>query len=265
MRKTLIVIILLQMTFLGAYAQMDDKFYYPSKVWTPIEGLNYDEIRMQADTDTIYSILIHPVGTAKATILYYHGNGGNISQNIEMVRPLVGAGYQVYIIDYRGYGKSTGKPTHQNVADDAERGFADLMQRKDVQSTPILIYGSSLGSQVATRLAKNHNNEIRGLILDSAMASFTDIALVYSPENMHEVIRKHLTAPYAAKEDIKALKDIRLLMIHSKEDQIPFSGAQEIYANANCEKTFWEYKGGHIKASLLYPELLVKYVDGLLK
>ena len=264
MKKQLFLWVLLAFAT-TAYGQMDDRFYYPSREWQPIEGLNLESIFLIADSDTVHSIFIHPVGTPKATIMYCHGNGGNISTHVNGVRPLVGAGYQVFMIDYRGYGKSTGTPTHLNVADDVQLAFDSLLRRDEVKGLPVLIYGASLGTQSATRLAKNNQEKIVALVLDGTMASFTDVALITAPDNVKEMIRQYVKSPYAAKEDVKSLKKIRLLMIHSKEDKIPFSQAEEVYQNATCPKTFWVYEGAHLQAPVLYPDRLVKYVDDLIK
>lgn len=264
MKKHILLGILLAFT-MTVYSQMDDKFYYPSRECQPIEGLNYEDIYQVAGGDTVHSIFIHPVGKPKATIMYCHGNGGNISTHVNGVRPLVGAGYQVLMIDYRGYGKSTGVPTHLNVVTDVQLVFDSLMHQEEVQDLPVLIYGASLGTQSATALAKNNQSKIAALVLDGAMASFTDLAVVMSPDNAKDMIRQYLKSPYSAKEDIKTLKNVRLLMIHSKEDQIPMVQAQEVYQNAVCPKTFWVYEGEHLQAPVLYPDLLVKYVDDLIK
>lgn len=265
MIKRILILWFFLAVILTVRGQMDDRFYHPSKDWISVEGLAYDNIYLKVDSvDTIHTILVRPVGKPKATIVFCHGNGGNISQNVKSIRPLIKAGYQIYMIDYRGYGKSTGKSSHLNVAADVQLAFDSLLLREEVKNLPILVYGSSLGTQVATHLVRNNNSKIVGLVLDSAMASFTDVAVATSPATMSELIRQYVVSPYSAKEDIKAIKDVRLLCIHSREDPIPFEGAQEIFRNATCPKTFWEYKGGHIEASLLYPDVWVKYIDDLL-
>jgi pimeloyl-ACP methyl ester carboxylesterase len=88
---------------------MDDKFYYPDKQWKAIDSINHEEISLKADKDTIHSILVKPDIPAKATILFFHGNGGNISKWLGHFKPLIKEGFQTGMIDYREYGKSTGK------------------------------------------------------------------------------------------------------------------------------------------------------------
>lgn len=245
-------------------AQMDEKFYYPDKEWLGIDSLNYQEITLHADTDSIYSVIIKPQELPKATILYFHGNGGNISKWVDHIRPLVDDGFQICMLDYRGYGKSTGIPTHLNIAHDAQMLLDTLLKRKDIVDTKLIIYGASIGSQVATHLTKNNNDKISALILDGMITSFTDIALLTTPKEYHEHIKQFVISPYSAKEDIKEIKNIKVLFIHSKEDGIPIEGVQEIYNNLSCPKIFWIYKGRHIEAPIEYPKTFVEYVNKLL-
>lgn len=127
---------------------------------------------------------------------------GNVTTYQYITKPLVDAGFQVVMIDFRGYGKSTGKPTHLNVAADGQMLFDKFINRPDIKNTKVYIYGASLGSQIATHLAKNNVDKISGLILDSPMASFTDIASFYAPQ-YKDMILKGMVSPYSAKEDIK--------------------------------------------------------------
>ena len=249
----------------GVNAQMDEKFYHPDKEWLNIDSLSYEELILPVDGDSIYSVIIKPKEECpKATIIYFHGNGGNISKWVNYVRPLVDNGFQICMLDYRGYGKSTGTPTHLNIANDAQVFFDALLQRDDVANTKLIVYGASIGSQVATHLTKNNNDKISGLILDGMMTSFTDIALLSTPKEYHEHVKQSVISPYSAKEDIEEIENIKFLFIHSYEDTIPIEGALEIYEKLSCPKQFWIYEGKHIEAPIKYPDIFVEYVNNLL-
>jgi predicted alpha/beta-fold hydrolase len=249
----------------GLFAQMDDRFYHPDKEWIAIDLLNFQEIVFYADSDTLYSVLFQPEGTPKATVLYFHGNGGNISKWTNHIRPLVDDGFQVCVLDYRGYGKSTGKPTHLTIARDAQMLLDTLLTREDVKHTKLIVYGASIGSQVAASLTKENNRKISALVFDGMMTSFTDVALLTSPAEYHDTIRQFVTSPYSAKEDIKEIKGVNLLFIHSKEDLIPIEGAQRMYDNSPCaNKMFWIYEGKHIEAPVKYPKTFIEYMNKLL-
>lgn len=263
MKKSICILILVSCV-INVSAQMDDRFYHPDKEWVGIHCSNYQEIVFHSDGDTIYSVLIKPRKTPKATLLYFHGNGSNISKWVPSILPLVNDGFQVCMLDYRGYGKSTGKPTHLNIARDAQMLLDSLLRREDIMHTKLIVYGASIGSQVATHLTRTNNDKISALILDGMMTSFTDIALLTTPKEYHEYVKKLVTSPYSAKEDIKEIKNIKVLFIHSIEDEIPIEGAQGIYNHLTCPKMFWIYEGKHMEAPLKYPKTLVEYANKLL-
>lgn len=259
--KKVFILLILSLSVQFMYGQMDSLFYYPDKNWKELAAEKYTELFLSTDKDTVHAVIIKPTSSPKATIIHFHGQGGNISRWEEYTLPLVRGGFQVIMFDYRGYGRSSGIPTHLNIAKDAQLLVDTLLKRDDIKNTKIIIYGASLGSQVACLIAKNNNNKISGLILDGAMESFTDVALATSPVQFHDQIRENIISPYAAKEDIKEIKNIPLLMIHSEEDPIPIDGAKRMYENANLPKTFWLYEGGHIEAPRMYPDKLMEYID----
>lgn len=245
-------------------AQMDDKFYQPKKEMTPLEFKNIENINLPVESDTITAVILKPESKSiKKTILFFHGAGGNISTYQFMTKPLVERGFQVVMVDVRGYGKSTGKPTHVNVASDGQKMFDYLLKRKDISNTKIYLFGASLGSQIATHLAKDNQSKISGLILDGGMSSFTDIAIHFKPE-MKDVIEKYLISPYSAKEDVKSLQGLPKLFIYSKGDTtVPFEHGQVIYNNAPEPKQFLEYSGEHLQAMIVEPSQIIKAIEKL--
>lgn len=243
---------------------MDDKFYQPKKEMTPLEFKNIENINLPVESDTITAVILKPESKSiKKTILFFHGAGGNISTYQFMTKPLVESGFQVVMVDVRGYGKSTGKPTHVNVASDGQKMFDYLLKRKDISNTKIYLYGASLGSQIATHLAKDNQLKISGLILDGGMSSFTDIAIHFKPE-MKDIIEKYLISPYSAKEDVKSLQGLPKLFIYSKGDTtVPFEHGQVIYNNAPEPKQFLEYSGEHLQAMIVEPSQIIKAIEKL--
>lgn len=264
MRKILSVV-LLTLSFYVASAQSDEHFYQPTKELKPIEFSNTEEIIIPVANDTITAILLKPKSKPKATILFFHGTGGNVSTYQFMVAPLVEDQFQVVMVDFRGYGKSTGKPTHLNIAEDGQIFFDFMLKRDDIKNTPTILYGASMGSQIATLLAKNNQNHIKALILDGALSSFTDIAAFYAPQ-YKEMIEKSYISPYSAKENIKPLNSIKKLFIHSKEDkEIPYDQGMMVFNNAPEPKQFFEYKGSHLMAIVQNKEQVLKAINDLLQ
>lgn len=250
----------------SAQAQMDNMFYYPSKEWVPIENLKYEEVTLKTDTVQLSGIFLKPAKKPKATILFFHGSGGNVSKYIFMTKPLVENGYQVFMIDFRGYGKSTGTPTHLNIAQDGQVVLDYLLARPETKGTKVILYGASMGTQIAAKLARENQAKVNALVLDGALSSFTDIAADRSPENQRAMIRQFLTSPYSAKEDVKHIEKLPKLFIHSKDDQdVPYQEAQEVYANAKEPKQFLEYQGKHLEALKTNPQQVLEAIEKLIK
>ena len=245
-------------------AQYDDRFYSPSKSWQEIAGLQFEEFWFESDSLPLHGMLFHPEGEAKAFVLFYHGSGGNISTNAGMARLLTSSGYRVFMIDFRGYGKSGGTPTHLNIAKDAQLVMDKLKEQQIFEDLPLLIYGASMGTQIATKMAKDNAAMVDGIVLDGTISSFTDMALLSVPPEQHAMIRQYVKSPYAAKWDIKACPAMPKLFIHSKEDKsVPIYQAREVFKNAPDPKTFWMYEGGHLQAAAKHPEMLCQKLDAL--
>ena len=266
MKTSLFFSLFLLLLSIFSKAQMDDKFYQPKKEMQPLEFKNIENVSLLVESDTITAVILKPESKPiKKTILFFHGAGGNISTYQYITKPLVENGFQVVMIDLRGYGKSTGKPTHLNIAEDGQKMFDYLLRRKYIQDTKIYLYGASLGSQVATHLAKENQSKISGLIIDGGMSSFTDIAIHFAPQ-YKEMISSMLISPYSAKEDVKALKGLPKLFIYSKGDStIPFEQGQLVYDNAPEPKQFIEFSGEHIQAMVVDKSRIVAVIDRLKK
>lgn len=246
-------------------AQIDDKFYQPSKDLKTID-LKFENISIPVEKDTITAIFLKPnIAKPKATILFFHGAAGNVSTYTFMTKPLVDNGFQVVMVDFRGYGKSTGKPTHVNVAADGQKFFDYITRKNDVKNTKIIIYGASLGSQISTHLVRNNKDKISGLVIDGGMSSFADIAAVFAPQ-FKDALAKMLSSIYAAKEDIKYTESLPKLFIYSKNDKtVPFSQGEEIYRNASEPKQFLEFTADHLSAVTEKPAEVVKAIEALIK
>lgn len=266
MTRIILTAVVILVAVLKVSAQFDDNFYFPSKEWQAITHPKFEEINFRIEEDTIHTILFYPSSLPKATILFYHGAGGNISQNLELAELLTKDNFQVFMVDFRGYGKSTGKPTHTNIAIDAQIIFDSLTSRNEIKKYPIIVFGVSMGTQIAVKITKDNQEKISGLVLDGIISSFTDIALVSAPEEQSAVISQYVTSPYSAKEDISVIKSIPKLFIHSKSDHsVPFSQAETVYSNALEPKELWIYEGGHLEAMKKYRDTYLQKMNLLVE
>ena len=264
MKEIILTVLMSLCTILISSAQFDDRFYYPSKEWNKIENVDFEEINFEIDSVKLNAVLLKPNTTPKATILFFHGTSGNISTYTDITKPLVKNGYQVFMIDFRGYGKSTGTPTHLNIASDAQIVFDNIIEKDEFKDLPIIIYGASMGTQIATKMAKDNQDKIAGLILDGTISSFTDMALLSAPEEQKSIIAQYVTSPYSAKNDIKEIENLPKLFIHSKEDtSVPFTQGETVYNNASEPKELWIYEGEHLESVIKFPELFIEKTNNI--
>lgn len=259
----LLTVLLLISQFLKA--QFDDKFYFPNKTWKPLDSsLRVEEVNLPVDSVILNGLFITPAGSPKATILFFHGAGGNVTSYQYMIKPLVLAGFQVFMIDFRGYGKSTGKPSHINIAADGQLVLDYLLERKEVKGTKLLLFGASVGTQVAVKLARDNGAKVTALILDGTVSSFTDLAAAYAPAEQKDMIRQFLTVPYAAKTDITFIK-APVLFVHSKEDrEVPYEQVETVYNAAPAAKTLYVYSGAHLAAMKTNADEYMRHIQQLL-
>lgn len=264
MKKLQFIILLILLTATKINAQFEDRFYYPKKEWKEIK-IPYSEDYISVENDTIHTAFFQPKQSAKATILFFHGAGGNISTYLFMIKPLVENGFQVYAVDFRGYGKSTGKPTHINIAKDVKIVYSKMMQNTNINNTKLLVYGASLGCQIATHFTKMYQNKVNGLILDGGFASFSDVAKLNAPKEVHPYIEGALGKMYPSKEEIKEIKNTPKLIIHGKNDKsIPINQSEIVFKNALEPKEFFISEKGHLEALTLETNKIITRINALL-
>lgn len=247
-------------------------FYFPVKEVEGLGEFNYEEIPLKVeDTVTVYGYFFKPeTDSIKASVFFIHGSGGNVGRYTKMIKPLVEGGFQVYALDWRGFGKSNGRPLHTNVLEDTKTAFKNMLKREDVKPTKIVVLGQSLGGQVAVRLTKEFENKIDALVLDGSVASFPTLAADFAPI---EFLRKRAESnpddfnePYKAVEDIKDIKNTPKLIIQSSNDKVvtPVRG-EMLFKNAREPKEFWQTEGEHIFTLINYPDEAIQKIENLIE
>jgi fermentation-respiration switch protein FrsA (DUF1100 family) len=232
--------------------------YYPLSdiALTPTAtGLAYESLTLTSpDQHTIHGWYVpHP--EPRATMLFLHGNGGNISHRLDKLWIYHQLGLSVFIIDYRGYGQSSGKPSEQGTYLDAEAAWHYLIGERAIPAESIIVYGESLGAAVATWLTARYT--AGALILESAFTSIEDMGKYYYP---YLPVRLLTRIKYPA-IDYLPNTQIPVLIIHSAADEIvPFAHGQVLYQAANDPKSFLEINGDHNSGFYLSGQL---YTDGL--
>ncbi len=246
-------------------------FYFPVKEVEGLEEFNYEEIPLQVeDTITVYAYFFKAAtDSVKASIFFIHGSGGNVGRYAKMIKPLVESGFQVYTLDWRGFGKSNGRPLHTNVLDDTKKAFSDMLNRNEVDSTRIVVFGQSLGGQVAVRLTRDLENSVDALVLDGSIASFPTLAADFAPveflRRRAETNPDDFNQPYTALEDIKDIRNTPKLIIQSSDDRtVTPARGKALYANARDPKEFWQTEGEHIYTLINYPAEVVERIENLI-
>ncbi len=176
---------------------------------------------------------------ARLAIIVCHGNGGNISHRIDLCGALLETGVSVLSFDYRGYGRSEGRPNEAGTYADAE-GAYDWLTRRGFAPGRIIAYGESLGGGVAAELALRRPTG--GLILQSTFTSMPDIGAEVFPWLPVKLIS---SIQYATSRKLPALK-VPVLIMHSRDDGlISFHHAEANFAQANEPKILREINGNH--------------------
>ncbi len=198
-----------------------------------------------SDNETLHSWLFRSdAPDVKGTVVFMHGNGGNVSTESLGMLWFLDKGYNVFVGDYRGYGQSTGKPTINGVLNDGVDILDLLMRLPEIETSELILYGQSLGGAVATYTAANskYADNITALILDSTFTSFSDIAQDVSSNIFFTwAFQVPIASSYKKyPSTIKLLSDVKtnnILLIHSKADKmISFSHSEELFEAAHGNK-----------------------------
>ncbi len=245
---------------------------------TPAQlGLAYREVWLHsADGEQIHGWYVPAppqqldadAATGPRTLLFLHGNAGNISHRLESLRFWHQLGLSSLIIDYRGYGQSSGTPNETGTYLDALAAWQHLQQALHYQPDEILVFGRSLGGAVALGLAHElHAQQSAlpaGLILESTFTSVPDLAAELYP---WLPVRRLARIEYPNLERIGALA-IPLLIAHSPDDEIiNVAHGRALYAAANAPKTWLELQGDHNRGFLItgarYHQAMAEFLHSL--
>jgi len=207
------------------YLFQDRLIYFPSKrlLVTPADvGMSYEEVQIETADQLRLKGWYIKAEQPRATLLFFHGNAGNISHRLESIDIFLKLNLSVLIIDYRGYGHSQGKPSEYGFYQDALAAW-DYLIRQGHSPNEIILFGRSLGAAVAAYLGSK--KKPAAIILESAFTSATDMARKYYP---YLPVRWLLRVRYPIQEYVSAFES-PVLIIHSPDDDIvPFVYARRL-------------------------------------
>ncbi len=203
-------------------------------------GLAFRSIDIQTDDGETLSAWWLPHEDSVATVLFHHGNAGNISHRLDSLDLFHRLDANVLIFDYRGYGRSTGRPSEQGLYRDARAAYDWVIGKAQIPSENLVLFGRSLGGAVAARLAGEV--EACALIIESAFSSIEAIASEYYwwlP--VGQLARLHFPT-----DEFLADTDLPTLIVHSREDEIvPFSHAERLLEVSGNRAKLLEIQGSH--------------------
>jgi fermentation-respiration switch protein FrsA (DUF1100 family) len=238
--------------------------YFPQTgrdfVATPEQvGLPYESVTLRTEDGLMLHGWFVPERAAMSvkettgTVLFLHGNAGNISHRIDYLSMFHRLGYQTFIFDYRGYGQSSGTPSESGTYIDAEAAWNYLVEEKGIAPNRIALFGESLGGAIAAWLAARERPGL--LVLASAFTSLPDMA---------EKIYPFLPVRLLSRFNYNTLEYLRsvtcpVLIAHSPQDEIvPFAHGQALYEAAPAPKEFLELEGGHNDGFIFMREAWVR-------
>jgi len=216
------------------YFLQSQMIYFPEDV-----GLSFEDVTFITEDDVNLHGWFIP-NDSNTTVLYFHGNAGNISGRLQTIQLLHNFGLNVFIFDYRGYGKSEGRPSEQGTYKDAQAAWNYLVRVREIENDNIVVMGRSLGGAVTSWLAVQKKPV--ATILESTFTSAADLGADLYP---WLPVRSIIKYDYNTLENIKQIEH-PIFMAHSKEDEIiPYEHGETLFEAANEPKTFVELRGSH--------------------
>lgn len=248
------------LTFLIYFFQ-SSLIYYPNVAGrnlsaTPQQiGLAFEDVELVTQDQVRLHGWFIPSDDARGTVLFFHGNAGNISHRLDSIAIFNRMNLDVFIIDYRGYGQSQGRVTEKGTYRDAEAAWSYLTATRGIDANRIIVFGRSLGASIAAWLASRHRPG--ALILESSFSSVPSMAQRLYP---FLPVKWLSTFRYDTRQYVSNI-NCPLLVVHSKTDEIiPYDEGRSVFDAAPAAKRFLDIRGGHNDGFFVTGQA---YVDGL--
>jgi fermentation-respiration switch protein FrsA (DUF1100 family) len=242
----LLAIMTLGIISVYVYFMQSRMLYYPNMpgrelTTTPADiGLEYQDVSLTTEDGIELHGWFIPGDNPHRTLLFFHGNAGNISHRLESIELFHRLGVSVFIFDYRGFGQSAGSPTEQGTYLDAQAAWSYLTQTRALDADGIIVFGRSLGGAIATWLASRHTPAM--LILESTFTSVPAMAQRFYPFLPVRLLTRFQYNSLALVKNLAC----PLLIAHSRDDElIPYEEGRQLFEAAPEPKQFLEMRGGH--------------------
>ncbi|MGF1521086.1 MAG: alpha/beta hydrolase [Leptolyngbyaceae cyanobacterium] len=229
-------------------------------------GLTYQDVQIPVGGGHLHGWWLPATDDHTQTILFLHGNAGNIAANLRYAGELCQAGPSILMIDYRGYGLSSGPfPNEARVYEDASAAWRYLTQTQSIAPENIVIFGHSIGGAIAIELAR-YSSKAAGLIVES---TFTSMSAMVDYIGYSRIVPKWLLNQLFDSEQKLPTLHLPMLLIHGLEDNtVPATMSEQLYAKASGPKKLWLVPGANHNdiaevAGPKYSEFLQRWLASL--
>ena len=193
----------------------------------------YKEVYIESEKDIKLKSWYSYLNPNKKTILFFHGNAGELGARTYKLNKFNDLDLNFLIISWRGFSGNNGKPTEQGLYKDAQKAV-EWLEKKGINKKDIILYGESLGTGIAVELATK--NEYSGIILESPYTSMIDMGKRFYPFLPISVLQKD---KYNSLKKLSMIKS-PILVLHGKSDTlVPFYMGKKIYDAANEPKYYY--------------------------
>ncbi len=248
--------------------------YFPSEriEYTPEQiFLKYEDISFKTKDNCLLNGWFVPAGKKAGqtvpglenpTLIFCHGNAGNIGDRIEFLRIFYNLGLNVFIFDYRGYGQSQGCPSEEGTYLDTCAAYDYICSRPDIDKGKIIVYGESLGAAMAIDLAVHKDINLKAVIIYGGFSSTKDMARAIYP---FLPLWRLVSIKY---DSLSKIKDVTIpkLILHGTYDEIvPFNQGEKLFQAAVEPKEFVSLEGTHNDAILVQENKFSEKIQEFLK
>ncbi|MCG6663361.1 alpha/beta hydrolase [Halomonas kenyensis] len=214
-------------------------------VATPADrGLGWQQVDLITEDGLALDAWWIPAEDPRGSLLFFHGNAGNISHRLDSIQQFHRLGLSVLIVDYRGYGRSEGRPSEEGTAEDARTAWRWLTEQAEASPGEIVLFGRSLGAAVAAELAASLAPDVEpaALILESPFRSVPALGQQLYP---FLPVRWLATLDYPTERYVSEIS-APILVIHSRDDEIiPYSEGEAVFQAAGEPREMLTIQGGH--------------------
>jgi hypothetical protein len=251
------------------YFRQSSLLYYPNIAGRSLDaspqhiGLAFEDVELLTEDKVRLHGWFIPSDNPRGTLLFFHGNAGNISHRLDSIAIFNRMNLDVFIFDYRGYGQSQGRVSETGTYLDAEAAWFYLDETRAIDADEIIVFGRSLGASIAAWLASRHRPA--ALILESSFSSVPSMAQRLYP---FLPVKWLSNFSYDTRQYVSRI-ECPLLVAHSKDDEIiPYAEGRLVFDAAPTSKQFLDMRGGHndgfIATGQAYSDGLSRFIESSL-